>query len=103
MSLDEFWRLTARGWVRECAAERLRQSDRLEELTYGAYQTIRVWVLTKNKKKMPRFADLIIKPNAAPSQMGPEKARAMLEVLAARAGGKVRSRANTLVSQARKD
>lgn len=61
-------------------------------MTLGAYQTVRAWVLTKNKKKMPNFKDLI--PSSRPRAVvqGPEKSMALLEVLAARTGGKVRPR-----------
>lgn len=89
-----FWRLTLREVHREFAAARLRREDHLEELTFQAFQTVRVWVLTKNKKKMPKFADLI---RVAPPEIGsrsPDQVRAVMEVIAARMGGRVRKRSD---------
>lgn len=37
-----------------------RQRDRIEEGTFVAYQTVRVWALTKSKKgRMPTFQSLL--------------------------------------------
>lgn len=74
---------------------REKAQEQIEHDTFIAYQTVRIWVLTKNKKKMPNFADMIPRPNKATvGEHNPVKAQAFLEVLAARMGGRVRPRSN---------
>lgn len=78
---------------REFAAAKWRQEDRFEEATIVAFQTIRVWVLTKNKKKMPEFKTLL--PNArgpkGTSRQNHAQMEAMMHMMAERIGGKVRN------------
>ena len=33
----------------------------MEQGTFVAYQTVRAWVMTRNKKRMPKFTDLLPK------------------------------------------
>lgn len=97
MSPDLFWRLTMRELHREFAAAQLRRDDRLEELTFQAFQTVRVWVLTKNKKKMPEFNALLGKSKAQSGggsgrgRQSPEQLEAMMHMMAARFGTKVKN------------
>lgn len=78
--------------MREFQIARDRQQHETEHATLIAYQTVRVWVMTKNKKKMPKFSELI--PSSKPVSLarGQDHARAALEILAARMGGTVRAR-----------
>ena len=73
---------------------RERQQDEFERATLIGYQAVNVYVRTMNKKKMPKFTDLIpSKPSTG--RRRPEQARAMLELIAARMGGRVRTRGRT--------
>ncbi len=80
--------MTVRELYREFTAARQRQDDRIEELTFGAYQTVRCWVMTKNKKKMPEFAALL--PSKGKAAQGTNELDTALHMLAAQYGGRVR-------------
>lgn len=87
-----FWRMTPRQFGRALAGAAKRHEDEFELATVTAYQAVSIYVQTMNKKRMPKFSDLVRKPSARAVKHGPEHARAALEVLAARMGGKVRRR-----------
>lgn len=71
-------------------AKELRR-EAFELATAQAYQTVRIWVMTKSRKRLPSFEAVLGKDaNVATGDMNPTKARAFLEVLAARMGGQVR-------------
>lgn len=68
-----------------------RRQEAFELATVQAFQTVRVWAHVKSKKRFPSLDSLLGKgANVATGDMHPTKARAFLEVLAARTGGKVR-------------
>jgi hypothetical protein len=64
----------------------------VRQVTLGAYQTVRIWVQTKNKKKMPDFASLLptTKPGVTAQGMTREQFASMMHTLAERTGTKVR-------------
>lgn len=80
---------------REFAAARLRYDDAVEMATLGAFQTVRVWALTKSKKgKMPDFKTLL--PKAQPTgrsegRQSHAQMEAMMHMLAARVGATVKN------------
>lgn len=77
-----------RGLFRELAAAKLRQRDRQEELTFQAFQTVRVWAITKSKKgRMPKFDTLLPKAN---DEMSTAEMRAAMTLVAQRYGNRVR-------------
>lgn len=78
--------------AREFAAFRERQADDFERATLIGYQAVSVYVRTMNKKKMPKFSDLVPKAKMSNATRSPEQARAVLELIAARMGGRVRQR-----------
>jgi hypothetical protein len=84
--------LTVRELYREFTAARLRRHDEMEALTFGAYQTVRVEVMTKNKKRMPDFKTLIAKSDGGDQTTG--QMRATMQQLAQQYGSK-RMRVNT--------
>lgn len=67
--------------------------ERLDELTYQAYQTVLVWALTKSKKgKMPKFETLKASSKAVRSQpQTHEQLEAMMHMMAARFGTTVKN------------
>jgi hypothetical protein len=93
LSRDEFYRLTLREVFLYCAVQIERDRAAFELATAQAYQTVRIWAMTKSKKRLPRFADVLNGggDHRIDAHTSPAKARAMLEMLAAKTGGKVRS------------
>ena len=72
------------------AAAKLRHRDRLEELTFQSFQTVRVWALTKSKKgRMPKFDTLLPKANDEPAMSAAEM-RAAMSLVAKQHGGRIR-------------
>ena len=71
---------------REFAAARQQHRDRLEEVTFGAYQTVRVWVMTKSKKKMPKFETLL--PSHDGGVQTVQQMRTTMQMLAHQYGAK---------------
>lgn len=47
--------------------------DLIEEGTFVAYQTVRVWAITKSKKRMPKFESLL------PSRRGGDQTVAQMK------------------------
>lgn len=75
-----------------CAIHAERERSAFELATAQAYQTVRIWAMTKSKKRMPKFDDVLHGGDQRiDARTSPAKARAMLEMLAAKTGGKVRS------------
>jgi len=91
LSRSLFFRLTIRELFQEFAAARLRANDRHERDTVLAYQVVRIYVETMNKKRMPKLSALL---NRTTAKIDPhtrrDKARAVLQMIAARAGTKVK-------------
>lgn len=91
MSREQFWRFTIRELFRWFAVMQDRQKQALDLATFQAYQTVRVHWMTKAKKgRMPTFKAVLGKPgDRIDEHTSPEKARALMEVLAARVGSRV--------------
>lgn len=68
---------------------RLRHKDRVEHATVIAYQTVKVWAMTKSKKRMPKFESLLPKEHRDVRQSA-EEMKAALEIIAGQYGNKVR-------------
>lgn len=76
--------------TREFASADERHQDQIAHETFTAYQTVRCWALTRSKKRMPSFAELMPKAGASKQvrQTG-EQMASVLQVLAASSGGKL--------------
>lgn len=74
------------------AVQKKQRHEAFELASAQAYQTVRMWAITKSKKRMPKFADMIREAPLAIAEMSPARQRATLEVLAAQAGVKVTRR-----------
>ena len=82
-----------RGLFREFAVIRARMEDARTLASYQAYQTVRIYLMTMNKKgRMPDFRAVMAKrsENTLDAQTDPKMARALMEMLAARAGTKTK-------------
>lgn len=93
LSRDDFYRLTIRELFTVFAVTKDRQREAYELACMQAYQTVRVWAITRSKKRMPKFSEVVggdSNPNTLDRDTHPAQARAWLEMLAARTGRKVR-------------
>ena len=87
-----FWSLTLKElhWEFEAASERSRQE--FERDTVQAFQTVKVWALTKAKKRMPKLESLLPKSRReAHRRQTAGQMKTVLSVLAAQYGFPVRS------------
>jgi len=77
---------------REFVVAKRNRDDDVQMATFQAYQTVRIWAITKSKRRMPPLKDMLgtASTNTLDANTSPERARAMLELMAARTGGKVR-------------
>ncbi len=92
LSGRRFWALTPCELWQEFAYGRERREDEMQRDVVLAWQTVRLYVEARTKG-LPPLAKLLTKRQALDSTvMSPEKGRAVLEILAARFGGRVRKR-----------
>ena len=80
---------------REFAIAQQRRRDEIELQTVGAYQTVRVWVMTKSKKRLPTLASLL--PSRDGSDQTVQQMRTTMQMLANQYG-KTRMRVSTRVT-----
>lgn len=86
-----FWSLTLKElhWEFEAAAERSRQE--FERDTVQAFQTVKVWALTRAKKRMPKLESLLPKSRRSSVQQTTGQMKTALALLAAQYGFPLRS------------
>lgn len=74
---------------REIEAANLRRRDRIEDFTVQAYQTVKIWAITKSKKgRMPRFETLL--PREREKAQSTAEMRAAVELISGQYGNRVR-------------
>lgn len=96
LSRSEFWSTTMHGLFRCLVAAKERRQHEFERDTTQAYQTVRVWVMTKAKKRLPKFDEVLRGSSSrVDKNTTPAKAKALAQLFAARTGGKVRPAALT--------
>lgn len=61
--------------------------ERIAQATLVAYQTVKCWVMTKNKGRMPTFKALL--PSAREERQSGKQMGSLLHVLAQQHGGKI--------------
>lgn len=62
------------------------QQHAFEMATFQAYQTVRIWAMTKAKKRMPKFSDLVKREPSGPQS--PKQMRQVMDKIAAQYGWK---------------
>lgn len=79
--------------MREFVVAKAQREDRLELVTFQAYQTVRIHWMTKAKKgRMPDFKSLLKRSGTGytlDARTSPTMASAFMQMLAAKAGSKV--------------
>ena len=75
LSRTSFWGFTLRELYQEFAIARARQRDVFERDTVQAYQVVRIYVETMNKKRMPKLSTLVGQSEK------PQSARQMAQAL----------------------
>lgn len=83
LSREEFGRLTIRELFREFVVGKEQREYEFQLATLTAYQTVRIWAMTKSKKRMPTFASLIRKKGG---DQTPREMRAALQQIAGQFG-----------------